>query len=466
MGRLRIYPQKSNTIASGFYQDFNSGFNPGALLWYGGLGSRNSISRHLIQFDINELKEKLNSKEINSEYVSSYRLRMTNVIPDGELLESDFEFAKMRKKVASSFDLIAFPINKPWDEGRGYDLLGTEYINISQGDTNLSGYSNWNNATNITAWDEPGIFLNPTASTAVTAYSIQHFDKGDEDINMDITDIVNGWLSGDSNNGIAISYSSEYENIEEDTRFLSRFYTEKTNTAFKPFLEVVYDNQVVRDERMSVSNDRESRLFLSLFSGNSSANYFSAGTVSIQTINNQNVITGLTPQHLTKGMYYVDVLMTGTTKNQRFKDVWKDVTFNPGVDKQTFEQTFQIKGSYYTNKINENTEYVVELYGISNNQKIKKGEVLRIFGETRIEYSNRKPNNYYGLEYRIVLNNITEILPWTPFNSIVIDNCVREYIDVDTSWLLDSQNYKIELRVNELGTKRILDENIYFTIEE
>lgn len=466
MGRFRIYPSKSNTIASGFYEQFNSGYNPGALLWHGGNSSRASISRFLIQFNLDELQYKLNSKEINPNFVSSYRLKMTNVVPDDELLESDFEFARRRKKIASSFDLIAFPINKYWDQGRGYDLLGTEYIKIAEGDTNLTGYSNWISATNTTQWDEPGIFTNPTGSTAVTQYSTQHFDKGDEDIDMDVTDIIKDWLSGGSqNNGFAIAYAREYELNSGDTRYLSRFFTEKTNTAFKPYIEVVYDNQTIRDDRMRVANDRVSRLFLSVYSGNTSANYFSAGTVSIKTVSNVDVYTGLTPTLLTEGFYYVDVLMSSATKSQRYKDIWNDVTFNPGVDKQNFEQTFQILGSYYTNYPKETNDYVVDLYGISNNSIIKKGEVIRVYADTRVSYSTKTPNEYYGLEYRLVENEITEIIPWLEFNTIVIDNCSKSFIDIDTSWLLSNQNYKIELRVNELGTKKILKETLYFSIE-
>ena len=467
MGRFRVYPEKSNTVASGFFENFNSGFNPGALLWYGGVSTRNSISRHLVQFDLSELTQKLNSKEINSNYVTSYRLKFKNVVPNGELLDSDFEFARREKKIATSFDLIAFPINKFWDGGRGYDLMDAQYIKTSQGDTNLTGYSNWNYATQTTLWDEPGVFSNPTGSTAVTYYSTQHFDKGDEDMDMDITDIVNDWLSGGSqNNGLGIAYSRELELNSGETRYMSRFFTEKTNTAFKPYVEVVYDNQVIREDRTRVANNRASRLFLHLFSGNTSANYFSAGTVSIKTNSNIDVFTGLTPTQLTKGSYYVDVLLTGSTRGQRYKDCWNDITFDPGVDVQNFEQTFQIQGNYYSNNPKEINNYVVDTYGISNNEIIKKGEVIRVYADTRMEYSTKSPESYYGLEFMMTLNNVTEIIPWTESNTIVIDNCLKSYFDVDTSWLLSNQNYQITLRINDLGTKRVLPENIYFSVAD
>jgi hypothetical protein len=185
---------------------------------------------------------------------------------------------------------------------------------------------------------------------------------------------------------------------------------------------------------------------------------------SIKTSSNQDVMTGLIPKQLTKGVYYVDILMTGGTKSQIYKDVWNDITFNPGVDVQSFEQKFQMLGSYYNNYPKEINEYVVDLYGISNNEILKKGELVRLYAETRVEYSTKSPNEYYGLEYRIIQNEITETIPWSSFNTIVIDGCTKEFFDLDTSWLLSNQNYTIELRVNELGTKRVLSEKVYFRI--
>lgn len=464
--RFRIYPTKSNTIASGFYEDFNSSYNPTTNLWYGGTGTRNSITRHLVYFDTSELSRKLTSKDINESYVTEYRLKFENVVPTGKILESDFEFSRMSKKIASSYDLIAFPINKSWDQGRGYDLEDLQYIKVSEGEVNLTGFSNWNYATSTTAWDEPGVFSDPTGSTAVTIYSTQHFDRGDEDLDMDITNMVKDWLSGGTvNNGIAIGFARTHELVTGDTRFITSFFTEKTNTAFKPYIEVIYDNQVIREDRTKMSTDRSSRLFLHLFSGNSNVNYFSAGTVAIQTVAGANVASGLTPTLLQKGSYYVDITMSGATKGQKYKDVWNNVTFDAGVDSQTFSQTFQIGGSYYNNLPRDINDYVVDLYGISSNEILKKGEIKRLYAETRMEYSTKSPSSHFGLDFRIMLNKTTEIIPWSEMHTMVIDNNLKCFFDLDTSWLLENQNYEIQLRINDLGTKRILPEKISFSIE-
>ena len=364
MGIFRIYPSKENTIASGSaFELLNSSQNPVANLWYGGATSRNTISRHLAYFDLSNLQYKLNVKEINSNYVTAYKLKFKNCVPSDIVLEPEFAFDILNKKVASSFDLMAFPINKSWDEGRGFDLDEQNiFIKANRTEYSITGYSNWISATSLVDWDEPGIFANPSASTSFNA--TQHFAMGSEDVDMDITGMVNNWLSGGSSNyGLAIAYARPYELISADTKYISSFFTNKTNTAYKPYIEVQY-NQVIEDDRYQVANNRTSRLFLCLFSGNTSVNYYSAGTVSIQSLNGQNIYTGLTPTHFSEGAYYIDVLMTGTTKGTKYKDVWSNVTFSPGIDVQTFTQNFIIQGNYFTNSISELSDYTVTAYGL------------------------------------------------------------------------------------------------------
>ena len=128
MSVFRIYPVKSNTIASGLYKNFNSGQNAITDIWYGGGGTdtspekRNSYSRFLVKFDLSDLQTKINNGEIILSNVSSFKLKMTNSIPRDKVLEPEYEFDILDKKISSSFDLISFPINKNWDQGRGYDL--------------------------------------------------------------------------------------------------------------------------------------------------------------------------------------------------------------------------------------------------------------------------------------------------------------------------------------------------------
>ena len=76
---------------------------------------------------------------------------------------------------------------------------------------------------------------------------------------MDITNLVNAWLSGEKeNHGLGVAYSREFELMSTNTRSISSFYTNKTNTAFKPFIEVNY-SQTINDDREQVTNNRTNR---------------------------------------------------------------------------------------------------------------------------------------------------------------------------------------------------------------
>jgi hypothetical protein len=92
MGILRIYPTKSNTIASGLYRNFNSGQNAVTDLWYGGGGTdtapekRNSYSRFIVNFDLSDLQSKIQSTDINTANTVTYKLKMKNSIPKDKIL--------------------------------------------------------------------------------------------------------------------------------------------------------------------------------------------------------------------------------------------------------------------------------------------------------------------------------------------------------------------------------------------
>lgn len=469
MGRLRIYPSKQNTIASGIYQSYNSSQNAIADLWYGGgvqsdLNLRNSISRHLVYFDLSDLASKIANTEVNTALTVTYKLRMKNAVPSDKTLDKEFEFDQIQKDIASSFDLVVFPINKFWDEGRGYDFFKQRYTYVFQGGSVLSGYSNWNSATSIVDWDEPGIFSDPTAST--TNYVTQHFSIGSEDLSVDVTDIVNDWLSGGSENyGFGIAYTRPYELTSANTRYISSFFTNKTNFHNKPFIEVIFDEQKFIDDRNQVTNNRASKLYLYTYSGNSLANYYSASTVNIYRESDDSLVhSGLTPTQVEKGVYYVEVFMSGATRGERYRDVWGGITFAPGYDQQDITQYFTIRDNYYTTNRPSINEYAINIYGIDDGATISNDELIRVYCDLRVNYSlNNVPTNY-KLYYRVILNDQDEVVPWSMVNQTYEKNCISNYFLLDTSWLLHNQTYRIDFKIEELGTSRTLPQNVVFRV--
>lgn len=470
MSVYRIYSSTANTIASGAYATYNSSQNAVTDLFYGGgvqtaIYLQNAYSRYLIKFDISELQSKIAQKIILSGNVISYKLRMKNAIPAERKLEKDYEFDRLQRQVAASYHLQAFPVNKAWDEGRGYDLLQERYNVVFKNQVKLTGYSNWNSATSAIEWDAPGVYSNPSASTSM--YAEQHFAIGNEDINLDVTNIVQDWLSGGSvNHGFLIAFRRDYELISASTRYMASFFSNKTNTAYAPFLEVVYD-QTIKDDRNQVTNNRPSRLFLYTFSSNTPANYASAGTVNILNSTGNIVHSNLVPKQLMKGVYYVDVFMSGTTRGHQYRDVWQGVSFNTAYDTQDITQYFTIQDNYYTGAqfqpaIND---YVIDMYGLPEGGIVYIGQEIRVYANMRAAYTTQPPKNNYILRYRLYMNNQEEVIPWTEVHQAVINKKKMNFFNLDTSWLLHNQTYQIQFQIEEWGTTRMYPKTINFKVQ-
>ncbi|HWY33635.1 MAG TPA: hypothetical protein VNX68_03250, partial [Nitrosopumilaceae archaeon] len=92
------------------------------------------------------------------------------------------------------------------------------------------------------------------------------------------------------------------------------------------------------------------------------------------------------------------------------------------------------------------------------------GETYRIYADPRMSFSNKKPFTDFGLEYRMSMGVENELVPWTAMNVAFIDDCISCYFDLDTSWLLNSQIYKIEFRISEFGTKRLIPDSLTFRV--
>ena len=155
--------------------------------------------------------------------------------------------------------------------------------------------------------------------------------------------------------------------------------------------------------------------------------------------------------------------MSAATVNSKYKDTWRNVQFNPPYDVQDVIQEFQVKKSYYANhpKINE---YAVSLYGIDNNSIIKQNQMIRIYCDVRVNYSTLSPQTDYRIDYMVLMNNQVYVIPWSPVDQMVLSGCKEDSFALDTSWLLDNQTYQILLRINEMGTSRILEEKLTFKV--
>jgi hypothetical protein len=195
-------------------------------LYYGGV---KDITRTFIKFDVLNLetgsgwKAYLNFKSANSE------------------------------EIPLEYTIYANAVSQSWIMG-----TGTKFDNISSDGISWkyrNGIDSWqDNVIGGTAVFTPGTTgsANAEGGTWYTgSEASQSFNNEPDDIRMDVTGIVNLWLSGSlSNNGFVIHHSLNAENDSLDYGVL-KFFSKETNTIYQPKLEIVWDDSVFNTGSLS-----------------------------------------------------------------------------------------------------------------------------------------------------------------------------------------------------------------------
>jgi hypothetical protein len=146
-------------------------------------------------------------------------------IANGDIIDPVF---RLKLYVAREFNLpiqynvYAFPISESWVMGNGY---------VSDGGSTQGANWLYRDYDGGTPWAVTG-------SSYVQSLGItQSFNYQVGDINMDVTPIVNAWLSGTvPNNGIVLISSDEF--APTGSGMSLRFFSKDTNTIYEPILDV------------------------------------------------------------------------------------------------------------------------------------------------------------------------------------------------------------------------------------
>lgn len=395
---IRTFFSKNNTIVRN--DAINTGKNPVTELFYGGSDSKNRYSRFLFYFDHNRLKNLYTSGTITDLTKFKHTLKLTNTGSfDTELLNGNMG----GKDRTSSFDLIVFKVNQDWDEGTGYDY---EYSNLTVGESSLSVKpSNWvESQTGINWVNGSGVYSGtPSGITIAT----QHFDFGNENMEVDITNYVNGLITGDTNYGLGIAYARGFEQMQTTDPQYVGFFTRHTQTFYQPYIESVYSNHI-QDDRNNFYLDKNNKLYFYVNVGGNPTNLDTLPNVSIYDSNNVlfSSYTGTAVTHVTKGVYSINLLIptSGDNSCTMYEDVWSGISIN-GVTRPPVSLNFATKDSadYYSvgNSSIEPKDVAVSISGIKNQEKIKSGDIRKVIVSARIPFTVDQTQDVNGLKYRI-----------------------------------------------------------------
>jgi len=501
MSILRSYIDKNNTITSNSY--VNTARNPVAELNFGASDyviPNYGYTRYIFDLDLVLLTEDITTGVISTGCTSAmtHTLKMTNTSSfDNELLNS---FMSNERRRATSFDLILFRIPQTsgntgnpqnWDEGVGYDYNDFNITkNSSIGEASPLTYvdsrafstrpSNWYQTTTIDNWSQPGIYNNRNDGTVnfsgLTIVATQHFQLGNEDIDMNMTDEINGILHGTITGvtGWGLAYLPQIENITGLTDSYSvAFFSKDTQTFYQPYLLTNYDDNI-KDDRNQFLKNQENRLYLYVYQNGDLVNLDSDPVVRIEDRLGEAVsgMATLSTCLRTKGIYEVIIPngFTGSPTPCQYYDVWSGLTINeqciPNVRNQFTLQPYSA-GIQIGSLSKEPQIFGFDFYGIKQNEQILNSDIRKVGVTIKKAYTGQQVLLNVSSFYRVyVMEGTTEVLvqDWTPVNRTpneyyfifdMRDKIPNQYyVDIQVNTSGEKDTYKRQLSFNIVNTKQ------------
>ena len=461
---FKTYVEKTNSIISG--SKLNTSINPIGEIVY---GKDNIVSRSLIYFDHSKVKKLMDDGIMPNMDKMKHTLHITNAgsLDFTQLHDCETSSINDNKKIrATSFTLIFFLIPKPWDEGKGFDYsmnaLNVGYYSPTPIDPQRlisTDGCNWFQRMNGIPWDEEGVYSNDTLSKEYDKFSAgepsiiigrQHFEVGNENINLDITDTFNRFINGELDNfGIGIAYtpmlevtSSEYEN------YLG-ILTNKTNTFFQPFVETRYSD-IILDDRSNFVLNKNNRLYLYCTIGDTLQDLDNNPTVTIKN-NEDEVIMELESQKHTKGIYYVDLKLSkgDFEADTMLYDIWGNISYQ-GTKLDDVELDFTLKDTPNFFNIGNslsvtNTTFTPSISGVREREQIKRGDIRKLIINAKPSYTVNTTQLVDNIDIRLYVRDGTreiDVIEWDGVNKAFSEN----FYIIDTSILIP-QRYYVDVRI-------------------
>ena len=195
-------------------------------------------SRILIQFPVDEINAARSAGTIPVSGSVNFYLRMFN--------------ARHPFTVPKEYTLVVNPVSQSWQEGYGLDA-------DSFTDT---GYSNWvaalSNSAGTSSWaTEGGTYITGAAGTSNQVYTYkQTFTTGIEDLELDVSNTVEDWITGADANKLPGNYgfgvfltSSQEDGSQQRSYYNKKFYARGSEYFYKrPLIEARWED-VKTDDR-------------------------------------------------------------------------------------------------------------------------------------------------------------------------------------------------------------------------
>lgn len=291
----------------------------------------------------------------------------------------------------------------------------------------------------------------------------QHFDYGNESIDIDITNFVNNLIEENEQNfGIGIAFAPCFERMcVKPTQYVG-FFTCHTNSFFEPYIETIYYDRII-DDRANFYLDKTNRLYLHSIIGGKHANLDDKPSCTIND-------TQYPVEQAGKGLYYV-VVDNFTSDNYEpvtmFYDTWSNITYNnralPDVEK--FFTTKKPEGYYNFGLDTTDSEYkkiVPNIYGINNGEKLHRENLIMVNIEYIIKHTKKQEPAIYDSEYRLYTKQGEKEITVIDWQSVHCDY-IKSYFFLDTKSLLPSK-YFVDIKCHDDFEETVFKKKLEFYI--
>jgi len=233
----RFYATKDNTITNAFKEDLvtrGTGSNMGSSdvlevfsIYAQASDTSSELTRFLIEFPISEVSSSRDRGEVPANGDVSWYLRVFN--------------ARHSQPVPSAYTLEVKALSAAWEEGYGLDMENYE-------DVTLDGVgSNWINRAEGQTWSTEGGDYHATPAFT------QYLTGGLEDLEVDVTSLVEEWITGSANGGkdnygFIVKLTDAHE-AQAKSYYTKRFFGKDSQFHLqRPILEARWDS-ARRDDR-------------------------------------------------------------------------------------------------------------------------------------------------------------------------------------------------------------------------
>jgi len=420
------------------------------------------LSRILVEFPISEVSSDRTARTIPASGSVNFILKLTN--------------AEHPLSLPKDYYLQVQAVSRSWDEGTGLDM--ENYSDL--------GFVNWESASSGQGWSVTGGDFHSSP-----VYN-QYFSNGTENLEVDITSLVEQWLTGSKTNyGIVVKLSSS---LETDTRsyYTKKFFSRGSEFFFKrPYLEARYDESV-KDDRTSFyvssalapAEDNLNTLYLYNRHRGKLVNIPAVGTGSIflslysgtvgplgNALTLHTGQTAITGGYVSTGIYSASVALN-TTLDWVF-DIWHN---NGIVTYTTGSKIFILDPQEESNF--DKTDYVVNVTNLKQIYNSNEVGRFRLFVRPKdwnptiytvatgdIEFTSIE-DGFYKI-YRIIDNyEAVSYGTGSTYHTRLSFDGLGNYFDLDMSLLEPNYTYGIKFTFFDSGQYYEQRETFKFRVEE